>query len=105
MLVVYGIPNCDTVKKTLGQLKKEGIEYRLHDFRKEGVDEKRLTYWCKVLGWEKVFNKRSTTYRMLTDSEKTGINEQRAIKLMLAHPTLIKRPIIENQNSVRIGFL
>ena len=104
MMIVYGIPNCDTVKKTLRQLEKQSIQYRLHDFRKNGIHREKIANWCKILGWEKILNKRSTTYRNLTESQKNGMDEQRAIKLMLEHPTLIKRPIIEDQNGARIGL-
>lgn len=104
MLTLYGIKNCDTVKKARRWLEDHGIDYQFHDFRQDGVDKKQLSAWVAYLGWEAILNKRSTTWRNLSEEEKDISTDNQAIKLLLANPTLIKRPITQNKNQVLVGF-
>lgn len=104
MLTLYGIKNCDTVKKARRWLEDHGVEYQFHDFRQDGLDKKQLTSWVETLGWEAIVNKRSTTWRNLSDKDKDISNNSQAIKLLLANPTLIKRPVTENNKTLLIGF-
>ena len=104
MLTLYGIKNCDTVKKARRWLEDHGINYQFHDFRQDGLEQEQLQNWIKKLGWEALVNKRSTTWRNFSEKEKTISNEQQAIKLLLANPTLIKRPVVENKKIVLVGF-
>lgn len=102
MLTLYGIKNCDTVKKARHWLEEHGIEYQFHDFRQDGLEQKLLQSWIDTLGWDTLVNKRSTTWRNLEDKEIS--NTQQAVKLLLANPTLIKRPVIQNGQNVFTGF-
>ena len=104
MLNLYGIKNCDTVKKARRWLEDHGIEYQFHDFRQDGLDKKLLTSWVDLLGWESVVNKRSTTWRNLTDKEKEISTNSQAVKLLAANPTLIKRPVVQKGNVLFVGF-
>ena len=104
MMTLYGIKNCDTVKKARHWLEDHGINYQFHDFRQDGLEQKQLQNWIKKLGWEALVNKRSTTWRNLSEKEKTISNEQQAIKLLLGNLTLIKRPVVENKKIVLVGF-
>ena len=94
-LSLFGLKNCDTCKKALKALKEAGHEPGFHDVRADGVTKAYLTKWAKAAGWEKLLNKSSTTWRGLSDAEKEGVTEQKALALMAEHPTLIKRPVIE----------
>ena len=104
MIDFYGIPNCDTVKKARTWLEAEGIPYKFRDYRANGLDRSDVERWVKALGWEKVLNKASTTWRELPDAEKAGVDQARAIGLMLQHPTLVKRPVLETGGAVSVGF-
>ena len=104
MLKLYGIKNCDTVKKARRWLEDHGVEYQFHDFRQDGLDKKQLSGWVERLGWEAVVNKRSTTWRNLSDKEKDIKTNAQAIKLLSANPTLIKRPVTENNKTLLVGF-
>ena len=104
MLKVYGIPNCDTIKKARDWLAAQRIPYDFHDYKSQGIDAARLKIWCERLGWEKVLNWKSTTFKALPDSEKHNINEEDAIALMVANPSMIKRPIFEKDDSLIAGF-
>ena len=104
MLTLYGIKNCDTVKKARRWLEDHGVEYQFHDFRQDGLDKKQLTSWIENSGWETILNKRSTTWRNLSDKDKEITTSSQAIKLLLANPTLIKRPITQNNKVLLIGF-
>ena len=99
MLTLYGIKNCDTVKKARRWLDNQGVDYQFHDFRQDGLDKKLLDSWLKQLGWEAIVNKRSTTWRNLSDKEKDISSNAQAAKLLLANPTLIKRPVIQNSKT------
>ena len=104
MTTVYGIKNCDTIKKTLKWLNNEQIEYGFHDYKKEGIDSKTLQRWCAKVDWEELVNRRGTTWRKLPESKRDGLNQTKAIQLMIDNPSLIKRPVIENGKQVIVGF-
>ena len=101
---VYGIPNCDTVKKARGWLDARGVGYAFHDFKKEGADPARLAAWADAVGWERLLNRRGTTFRALPEAEKADIDGAKAIRLMQAHPSLIKRPVVEHPGGLLVGF-
>jgi Spx/MgsR family transcriptional regulator len=100
----YGIPNCDTVKKARTWLDGKGIAYAFHDYKKEGADKAKLAAWCKAAGWETLLNRAGTTFRKLADVDKAGLDEDKAIALMLAAPSMIKRPVVEHQKGLLVGF-
>ena len=104
MIKIYGIPNCDTMKKARRWLEDNGVEYVFHDYKKLGVPEKELTRWVRQAGWETVLNKRGTTWRKLDDDTKESIDEASAIRIMLENPSIIKRPVLESGNTLLIGF-
>ena len=104
MIKIYGIPNCDTMKKARRWLEANGIEYDFHDYKKLGVPEKNLKNWVKQTGWETILNKRGTTWRKLDDDLKDNIDEAAAIQVMLDNPSIIKRPILESGKLLLIGF-
>lgn len=104
MTTVYGIATCSTVQKALAWLDGHGIAYRFHDFRKDGVPEDKLRAWCARLGWEKVMNRASLTFRNLSDADKANLTAAKAIVLMRTKPTLIRRPVLETETFVLQGF-
>jgi arsenate reductase len=104
MIDLYGIPNCDTVKKARAWLDACGIDYAFHDYKKEGADPAKLAAWSDAVGWEALFNRRGTTFRALGEADKSGIDRVKAIRLMRAHPSLIKRPLVEYEGGVLVGF-
>lgn len=104
MYTLYGIKNCDTVKKACKWLDEHNIDYRFHDFRVDGLDETLLQRFSTELGWERMLNKRSTSWRQLDAAQKDRLNEQSALQLMRDIPTLIKRPILDMGQSMLIGF-
>jgi len=101
---MYGIPNCDTIKKARKWLSDNNIDYTFHDYKKEGVDRKQLITWCKALGWETLLNKRGTTWRKVPDDQKASIDETSAIDLMIENPSIIKRPVLTSDNLCLVGF-
>lgn len=101
---IYGIKNCDTMKKAFDWLKSNGVAYDFHDYRAEGVDAGTLRDWCRRVGWEKVLNKASTTFKELPDADKTNLDEEKAIALMAREPTVIKRPVLVVGETVMNGF-
>ena len=103
-VTLYGIKNCDTIKKARKWLDENNIEYRFHDFRVEGINRSLIEIWLQRVGWETLLNTRSTSWRKLADAEKEALNESRAIALMLEHPTIIKRPVLLVTNRVYVGF-
>ena len=103
-ITLYGIPNCDTVKKTRAYLDSRGVAYHFHDYKKAGVEVADLQRWTKEVGWEKLLNKAGTTFKKLSDVDKTGIDEGKAIALMLANPSMIKRPVVEGGPTLLVGF-
>nr|WP_228073540.1 ArsC family reductase [Kordiimonas pumila] len=104
MLVLYGIKNCDTVKKARSWLDTAGINYRFHDFRKDVFDAALISRLEEALGYEALLNTRGTTWRKLPDSDKTDITREKANSLMLEHDALIKRPVWEKAGDYRLGF-
>jgi arsenate reductase len=101
---LYGIKNCDTVRKARKWLDAEGIPHEFIDFREQGLESKKLSQWLAAVGMDKLLNKRSTTWKNLDDSEKQLDSTEAVINLLIAHPTLIKRPVLESTNSVMVGF-
>ena len=104
MVILYGIKNCDTIKKARKYLESHNISYKFHDFREDGVNDIQLRAWVAELGWEKLINKRSTTWRNLPDETKENINELLALVVMEDQPTIIKRPVLEMSDQVVVGF-
>lgn len=104
MLTLYGIKNCDTVKKARAWLERNGIAYRFHDFRSDGLDAKLLQRWTDQLGWEALLNRRGTTWRNLPESTRATVDAVRAQKLMLEQPALIKRPVLDDGKVSSVGF-
>ena len=101
---LYGISNCDTVKKTRKWLDQHHIEYQFHDYRKEGLDDSLLDHFESSLGWEAMLNRRSTSWRQLTEEQKSNLDRDKAIRLMVQYPTLIKRPILDTSHKIILGF-
>ena len=101
---LYGIPNCDTVKKARVWLDARGLAYRFHDYKKAGVDPDLLRGWVERLGWEAVLNRAGTTFRKLSEAEKAGLDAERAVALMLAQPSMIKRPMLVVGDTLEPGF-
>lgn len=101
---LYGIPNCDTVKKGRSWLDANGIAYQFHDYKKQGVDIARLARWAEMVGWEKLLNRAGTTFRKLDEADKAQIDRDKALGLMQAHPSLIKRPVVELPGGILVGF-
>lgn len=104
MITLYGIKNCDTMKKARAWLDGHKIAYAFHDYKAEGIDRARLEKWAKALGWEVLLNRAGTTFRKLSDADKTGLTEAKAIALMLAQPSMIKRPVLEMGGKPIVGF-
>jgi len=104
MIKIFGIPNCDTMKKARKWLDKNNLEYEFHDYKKMGVPEKNLKQWVKSAGWENILNKRGTTWRKLDDDIKNNIDEDSAIQVMLDNPSVIKRPVLESEKTLLVGF-
>ena len=104
-VTIYGIKNCDTMKKAFTWLDKHGVAYAFHDYKKAGADRQQLDRWCKEFGWEAVLNRAGTTFRKLPDKDKEGLTEKKAIALMLAQPSMIKRPVLElGDGKLLVGF-
>jgi Spx/MgsR family transcriptional regulator len=101
---LYGIPNCDTMKKARTWLESHGIEYRFHDYKKAGIDRDTLAAWAQVVGWETLLNRAGTTFRKLPDGAKQDLDERKALKLMLEQPSMIKRPVLESGKKLLVGF-
>lgn len=104
MVTVYGIPNCDSMKKARKWLDANNIEYIFHDYKKSGVPEKNLKQWVKKAGWETVLNRRGTTWRKLDEKTKSNIDEHSSIEVMLGNPSCIKRPVLESEKQLLVGF-
>lgn len=101
---LYGIRNCDTVKKARKWLDDHGIEYQFHDFKKDGLTSEKLSQWEQTAGWETLLNKRGTTWRKLPDEVRDTISAQSAHQIMLENPSIIKRPVVERGEDVSVGF-
>ncbi|MCW8828926.1 MAG: ArsC family reductase [Gammaproteobacteria bacterium] len=104
MNTLVGIKNCDSVKKAKKWLEQNGVDYAFHDLREQGVDKAALEKWLEELGWEVLLNKRSTTWKELSDAERADIDRDKAMMLLLAYPTLIKRPVLITPDGIRVGF-
>lgn len=104
MYILYGIKNCDMCKKAREWLSSRGHEYRFHDFRVDGLDASLLERFETRLGWEKLLNRRGTSWRKLDEAARENLNREKALALMLAHPTIIKRPVLETGAKIMIGF-
>lgn len=103
-MIVFGIKNCDTVKKARRWLDANGVEYRFHDFRQDGLDKTIIENWLQSVDWETLLNKRGTTWRKLEDPRKDSLDQSTAVALMLENPTLIKRPVVETEHGCFVGF-
>ena len=103
-LTLYGIPNCDTVKKARVWLEQHSQAFDFHDYKKVGISAEKLDAWADAVGWEVLLNKAGTTFRKLPDSDKAGIDRAKAIALMVEQPSLIKRPVLEHPGGVLVGF-
>ena len=103
-LTLYGIKNCDTVKKARAWLDARGVAYGFHDYKTAGIDEARLRGWAAELGWERLLNRAGTTFRKLPDSDRQDIDEHKAVALMLAQPSMIKRPVLDLGDRRLVGF-
>lgn len=103
-MILYGIPNCDTVKKARKCLETANINYTFHDFRKDGLTEEKLKTWLNDVGLDLLTNKRSTTWKQLSDDQKNNWSEETSIAIFLENPTLIKRPVLETEKETLIGF-
>ncbi|HYJ41366.1 MAG TPA: ArsC family reductase [Steroidobacteraceae bacterium] len=103
-LTIYGIRNCDTMKKARAWLEAHDVAYEFHDYKLAGIDRTKLETWVKTVGWEVLLNRAGTTFRKLPESAKAGLTEARAIKLMLEQPSMIKRPVLERGRTLLVGF-
>ena len=103
-ITIYGIRNCDTIKKARAWLEGEGIAHRFHDYRADGLDPARLAAWVAALGWEALINRNGTTFRKLPEAEREGLDAARASALMLAQPGMIRRPLLDIDGALLVGF-
>lgn len=103
-VVIYGIKNCDTMKKARAWLDKKGVAYDFHDYKTAGIERSRLEGWVRKAGWETLLNRAGTTFRKLPDGDKEGLTEAKAIALMMASPSMIKRPVLETGGKLLVGF-
>lgn len=103
-ITMYGITNCDTIKKARDWLGAHGVAYAFHDYKAEGIDKARLQDWVDRLGWEVLLNRAGTTFRKLPDTDKANIDAAKAIALMQAQPSMIKRPVLDADGDLLVGF-
>jgi arsenate reductase len=103
-VTIYGIKNCDTMKKARAWLDEHGVAYAFHDYKTAGIDRSTVESWAQAVGWEMLLNRAGTTFRKLPDPDKAGLTEKRAIALMLNQPSMIKRPVMEMDGGLTIGF-
>jgi arsenate reductase len=101
---IYGIKNCDTMKKARAWLDGKGVAYRFHDYKTAGIDRGRVAAWARAVGWETLLNRAGTTFRKLSDKDKEGLTEAKALALMQAQPSMIKRPVLEIGGRLLVGF-
>jgi len=101
---IYGIKNCDTMKKARAWLDSHGVTYEFHDYKTAGIGKDKLKQWSGQLGWETLLNRAGTTFRKLPDVDRDGLNERKALALMLAQPSMIKRPVLETGGKLLVGF-
>ena len=103
-VTIYGIKNCDTMKKARTWLEAADIAYTFHDYKTAGIDAAHLNAWCDAAGWETVLNRAGTTFKKLDEADKADLNREKAIALMQAQPSMIKRPVLEAKDKVTVGF-
>ncbi len=103
-MVLYGISSCGNVRKARKWLNDHAIDHRFHDYRSDGMDAALIEHLEAAAGWEQMLNRRSTSWRRLSDSERSTVNREKAMQLMLDHPTLIKRPLLETESEMLVGF-
>jgi arsenate reductase (glutaredoxin) len=103
-VTIYGIKNCDTMKKARTWLDAHDVAYAFHDYKAEGIDKASLERWTKLVSWEVLLNRAGTTFRALPEKDKEGLNEKKAITLMLAQPSMIKRPVLDVAGALTVGF-
>ena len=104
-VVIYGIKNCDTMKKARAWLDKNGVDYTFHDYKTAGIERGKLEHWVGKAGWEVLLNRAGTTFRKLPDKDKEGLTEKKAVALMLKQPSMIKRPVLEvGARKLLVGF-
>ncbi len=103
-ITLYGIKNCDTVKKARAWLAANRVEYEFHDYKIAGIERKRLQRWCNELGWETLLNRAGTTFRKLPDAARVWVTAASAIDLMIAQPSMIKRPVLDDDGRLSVGF-
>jgi arsenate reductase (glutaredoxin) len=103
-ITLYGIPNCDTVKKARAWLDTHAIAYAFHDYKKAGIDAEKLAAWCAAHGWEVILNRAGTTFKKLPDGDKADLDQAKAMALMMAQPSMIKRPIAQTPSQTIVGF-
>ena len=103
-VTLYGIPNCNTVRKARDWLTARGIAYAFHDYKKSGADPAQLAAWVEQAGWEKVLNRAGTTFRKLPDADKQDLDAAKAVAVMAANPSCIKRPVVEHPGGLLVGF-
>ena len=104
LITLYGIKNCDTVKKARNWLQESGIDYRFHDFREDGIERSDVAAWIDELGWETIVNRRSTTWKQLDAETRDAMDATSALEAVLEHPTLVKRPLIDTGTERAVGF-
>ena len=103
-IIFYGIPNCDSVKKARDWLAGRGLEYAFHDYKKQGADAARIAGWVEREGWERLLNRSGTTFKKLPDADKLGLDAAKAVAVMAANPSCIKRPVLEHPGGLLVGF-
>lgn len=103
-ITIYGIKNCDTMKKARAWLDSHGVAYEFHDYKAAGAPKEKLKAWTSELGWETLLNRAGTTFRKLPDADKEGLDERKALALMLEQPSMIKRPVLEVGGKLLVGF-
>ncbi len=104
MPTLYGIKNCDTMKKARTWLEEHGVAYEFHDYKTAGIDRAHIERWVQAVGWETLLNRAGTTFRKLPETERENVTASRAIELMLAQPSMIKRPVLERNGRIWVGF-
>ena len=102
--IIYGIKNCDTMKKARTWLESQGVAYEFHDYKQSGIERGKLLEWVKAVGWEPLLNRAGTTFRKLPDAARANLTESKAVKLMLEQPSMIKRPVLERGKTLLVGF-
>lgn len=103
-VTIYGIKNCDTMSKARAWLEAQAIAYAFHDYKTSGIDAATVAGWCASVGWERVLNRNGTTFRKLSEAQRADLNEAKAIALMVAQPSMIKRPVLEVDGALLVGF-